>query len=155
MRITIFFSRYDRDCKELINLIKNSNQNLSKLINPACIDFKEINDIIRTSTNINISTVPTLLVENNDQLEIYEGEGSFQYIEQVIQNINSASAKQKEKTKVTDISDLWVEDTDNTEKKNIPPGVVDDRKKITAKDIEKERQADIVINSPRQETNRY
>lgn len=154
MTITIFFSNFDGDCKRLSDLIRNGNNSLSKIIKPVCIDYKEIHDIITTSTNIKISTVPTLLVENNNQIELYEGNESFEYIEQVIENINSENSK-PQKNEKTDISDLWVGEPVNTEENNISKGVVDDRKKITAKDIQKERELEIPINSPTQEVNRY
>lgn len=153
MTITIFFSNLDRDCIRLSDVIRNGYESLSKIIKPVCIDYKEIHDIVRTSTNIKISMVPTLLVENNNQIELYEGNDSFEYIKQVIENIKSENSK-TQKNEKTDISDLWVGELDNKEEKNIPQGVVKD-KKITAKDIQKEREVEIPINSPPQELNRY
>lgn len=154
MRITVFFSNYDEDCKVLFNLLKNGNKSLFTIINPICIDYKEIHDIVRTSTNIKISMVPTLLVENNNQIELYEGNESFEYIEQVIKNINSENSK-TQKNEITDISDLWINDSEIEENLN-KPGQKDKKETVkTAKDIEKERQQDIEISSPKQETQRY
>lgn len=154
MTITVFFSNLDNDCKRLSELIRNGNKSLSAIVKPICIDYKEIHDILTTSTNIRISMVPALLVENKNQIELYEGNESFEYIEQVIENMNSKNSK-TEKNEKTDISHLWINDSSDEQTLVNPPQIVMEEKVKSAKDIENERAATIEITSPKQNMQRF
>jgi len=84
----LLYSKYSRLSTQLLDTIQTSNVNLSKVVSlqTLCIDNEKIRQRIHQNKQIDITTVPCILVIFPDGgIEKYDGEHSFQWIEQIIQ----------------------------------------------------------------------
>ena len=87
---TLLYSKYSKYCTDLINLIENSNIDFSKetKLLPVCIDNDDIRKKIISSTNIEIDSVPTILIIYEDGgVEKYEGEDAFNWVNDIINKL--------------------------------------------------------------------
>ena len=83
----LLYSKYSKHCTDLINRIDLSNIDFTKetKLLPVCIDNDEIRKKIISSTNIEIHSVPTVLIIYEDGgVEKYEGEDAFSWVEDII-----------------------------------------------------------------------
>ena len=83
----LLYSKYSKSCTEIINIIENSNIDFSKQTKllPVCIDNDEIRKKIISSSNIEIHSVPTILIIYEDGgVEKYEGNDAFSWVQDII-----------------------------------------------------------------------
>lgn len=83
----LLYSKYSKFSKELVNIIENSNVDfINKFkFKTLCIDNETIRKTIINSKNIDIKTVPVILIVYNDGgVEKYEDLKAFEWAENVI-----------------------------------------------------------------------
>ena len=74
MNQVLFWSKYSKHCKKLIDLMNQNNAN----IQTCCIDNKDIRKRLEIDKRIKITVVPTILsIYENGIIEKYEGEKAF------------------------------------------------------------------------------
>ena len=84
----LFYSNYSQQCNAMMNSLKTCPVNLQQLtgLTMVCIDNENIRKRIIRSSNIALTSVPTiLLVYNDGNVEKYEGQSSFDWVTQVVQ----------------------------------------------------------------------
>jgi outer membrane biosynthesis protein TonB len=85
----LLYSNYSSRSHQLLAALKSSPVDLSTVANMTniCIDNPDIRHRIVNSSNIHITTVPTiLLVFNDGTVETYEGKQAFDWVEQAVYN---------------------------------------------------------------------
>jgi hypothetical protein len=83
----LLYSQYSSKCKTLVNLIEQCQIDIKPLINLSfvCIDNEKIRKQICSSKNVNIQSVPCILVVYQDGgVEKYEGSNAFRWIEEIL-----------------------------------------------------------------------
>jgi len=82
----LLYSHYSQKSTELLTVINNCPINLTDLtgLSYLCIDNKKIRQQITSSKNIIIESVPTLLILNNGQVEKFEGNKVFEWIDEIV-----------------------------------------------------------------------
>lgn len=82
--IVLLYSKYSTNCQRLIERIQSNRVQIPNL-QTLCIDNKNIRKRIQAEKVIGISVVPCILsVFENGTVEKYEGDHSFQFVEQFI-----------------------------------------------------------------------
>ena len=98
----LLYSKYSKHCTDLINRIDLSNIDFTKetKLLPVCIDNDEIRKKIISSTNIEIHSVPTVLIIYEDGgVEKYENNDAFNWVEEIIKRFMFLQ-KQQETTPI-------------------------------------------------------
>jgi hypothetical protein len=83
----LLYSKYSKFSKELVDIIENSNVDfINKFqFKTLCIDNENIRKRILNSKNIDIKTVPAILIVYNDGgVEKYEDVKAFEWVENII-----------------------------------------------------------------------
>ena len=83
----LLYSKYSKFSKELVDIIENSNVDfINKFqFKTLCIDNENIRKRILNSKNIDIKTVPAILIVYNDGgVEKYEDTKAFEWVENII-----------------------------------------------------------------------
>jgi hypothetical protein len=83
----LLYSQYSSKCKTLVNLIEQCPIDIKPLVNLSivCIDNEKIRKQICSSKNVNIQSVPCILVVYQDGgVEKYEGSNAFKWVEECI-----------------------------------------------------------------------
>jgi hypothetical protein len=79
----LLYSKYSSRCKNLFDIIKNNNVDLS--LTTICIDNKKIRKRIKNDKMFQIKEVPTIItIYSNGGAEKYEGNKAFELIESLI-----------------------------------------------------------------------
>ena len=78
----ILFSKYSPVCKKFVEIIENAKLNIN--FNLLCIDNSNIRDRIKNSNDIDIKQVPCLLVLSGTNIDKYEGQDCFIWINDII-----------------------------------------------------------------------
>ena len=78
----ILFSKYSLACKKFVEIIENAKLNIN--FNLLCIDNSNIRDRIKNSNDIDIKQVPCLLVLSGTNIDKYEGQDCFIWINDII-----------------------------------------------------------------------
>jgi len=90
-KLFLIYSNFSRNCK---NVLQTANQ-LDNDINKLCIDNKKIRNIVSKEKKFNITVVPTILLQDNNTFEKYEGEIATNFLNKILENKKKVSAKQK------------------------------------------------------------
>jgi hypothetical protein len=132
MNVLLLFSRKDLDSKDLFSYISKS-ETLRQNIFPICVDSKDIFDILTSSTNIVIESIPCLLLKNPNQ-SISKFEGIVKIFE-VLNEIqyNAESQQVSNESLHTDLNDL-LEDVEEEKANSTPENI-----KITSPPINQPR----------------
>jgi hypothetical protein len=78
----ILFSKYSPVCKKFVEIIENAKLNIN--FNLLCIDNSNIRDRIKNSNDIDIKQVPCLLILSGKNIDKYEGQDCFIWINDII-----------------------------------------------------------------------
>jgi len=80
----ILHSKYSNVCKKFMNDIKNAQLDFN--FNTVCVDNKQIRDKILNSSDFDINSLPCLLILNDNQTNIdkYEGQDAFIWLNDII-----------------------------------------------------------------------
>tara|TARA_B100000073_G_scaffold347754_1_gene363186 strand:- start:2524 stop:3405 length:882 start_codon:yes stop_codon:yes gene_type:complete len=79
--IILIHSKYSAYSKRLLK-IANDVPHVKKI----CIDNKKIRNYILHSKKIALKVVPTLIISNNNEIQLYEGDDAFLRINEIIEN---------------------------------------------------------------------
>ena len=78
----ILFSKYSPVCKKFVDIIDNAKLNIN--FNLLCIDNSNIRDRIKNSNDIDIKQVPCLLILSGKNIDKYDGQDCFIWINDII-----------------------------------------------------------------------
>ena len=90
----LLYSKYSKYCTDLIDRIEKSNIDFTKetKLLPVCIDNEDIRKKIISSSNIEIHSVPTVLIIYEDGgVEKYEGDDAFNWVEDILNKKHTLS----------------------------------------------------------------
>lgn len=96
----LLYSKYSPISNQLQNIIQKSGINFEKIFSLQflCIDNEKIKNRVINNPNIDVNTVPCLLlVYTNGGIEKYDGNSIFEWFEQQIYNINKPNEIEIEK----------------------------------------------------------
>ena len=124
----IFYSKYSDVCTNLLDTVNSLPLNIISRLNieSICIDNESIRSRIVNSNDIEINVVPTLLVINNNNIDKYEGEVLFKWIENRVklfvepQQTQQEQVQQEQVQQGTSINDLVMENSDGNPHNMIP-----------------------------------
>lgn len=86
MDVLLFYSLKSKKSTDVLAFV----QQHGIAVTPICVDSREIRNRLKTSSSIKIKGVPTILVVQNSEGEVYEGPQVMQWFDQLIrQKINS------------------------------------------------------------------
>lgn len=136
----LLYSKYSKYSKEFISILEQSSTNIVETFNIKllCIDNENIRKKILNSKQIDIQTVPCLLIIYQDGgVEKYEDLKAFQWLENIIQQLShvvsqnpvSSQEIQKSPTYEEQIVEEKVEENDNSQ----PPPQKKNKKVIKKK----------------------
>lgn len=92
MKILIY-SNQDQEFSNRLKSIKK-NYELMGILTPICIDCKDIINIIMTSTNIEVTEVPSILDVSDDNISMFEGlDKTNEYIDELLEHIDNEQPK--------------------------------------------------------------
>ena len=134
----IFYSKYSDVCTNLLDTVNSLPLNIISRLNieSICIDNESIRSRIVNSNDIEINVVPTLLVINNNNIDKYEGEVLFKWIENRVklfvepqqtqqeqvqqEQVQQEQVQQEQVQQGTSINDLVMENSDGNPHNMIP-----------------------------------
>lgn len=96
----ILYSKYSNVCKKFMNDIKNAQLDFN--FNTVCVDNKQIRDKILNSSDFDINSLPCLLILNDNQTNIdkYEGQDAFIWLNDIILQKKEMMLIEKQKQQV-------------------------------------------------------
>lgn len=141
----LLYSKYSKYSKEFISIIENSSVNIIEIFNLKliCIDNEIIRKKILNSQQIDIKSVPCLLIIYEDGgVEKYENENIFQWVENVIQqftptNLPSEKSINNEIQQVKEPDNINIEKNINEKNINIEKNIeTKSKKNVSKKEIQ-------------------
>ena len=90
-KLFLIYSNHSEKCKQILhtaNLLEND-------INKLCIDNRKIRNIVTRDKKFNITLVPTILLQDNNSYEKYEGQVATNFLKKILENKKKISTKQK------------------------------------------------------------
>ena len=82
-KLFLIYSNFSNHCKSTLNLSKQ----LENDINTLCIDNKKIRTQVTSNKKFNITVVPTILLEiDNNDYEKYEGKVATDFLMNIVNN---------------------------------------------------------------------
>lgn len=80
MEILLFYSLHSKRSKDVLAFV----QQHGIVVQPICVDSREIRNRLKNNSTLKIKGVPTILVVQNSEGEIYEGPQVMQWFDQLI-----------------------------------------------------------------------
>ena len=90
-KLFLIYSNFSVKCKNVLQTANLLNNDINKL----CIDNKKIRNIVVKEKKFNITVVPTILLQDNNTYEKYEGEIATNFLNKILENKKKVSNKQK------------------------------------------------------------
>ena len=100
--LIVVFASSDQDSLDLVDYI-SSTPELNSMVKYLDIEYDIIDRIIRNASNIKVKAIPSLIAISNNDIQVFETEKCFEFIEQVIENIE----KHREPKMITSLNNLW------------------------------------------------
>jgi hypothetical protein len=105
MKLVLLYSEKDQDCMSLLNKI-STIPDLKDITYPLCVEYTEIFNLLMTSDNIQIDILPTILSIDEENINRYDGQLSFDYISKIIDNINTDENPDEDENVTRKVSSL-------------------------------------------------
>ena len=94
----LLYSKYSSSSKQILDMIKTSGIDFEQQfkLQYLCIDNKEIRNRIKSNKQMDVTTVPCLLIIYTDGgIEKYDGARIFEWIENIITNLTPKPTQQE------------------------------------------------------------
>lgn len=108
--IILLLSKYSDNCNKLMQIMKSSNITFD-FIDTIFIDNVAIRKSILKKKSYNITSVPTILVFKQNEVEKYDNDFAFRWINETIKNISNENSLLNQMEAENEINNIDIEET--------------------------------------------